>query len=181
MIGWSVCLSVSRPRSMRGMTVLRLGDQFGSKPQGWRRGSIDAVLWTTGYATWEPGSATKRLNPRSVRFLAKMDLETGYLFIRRSAGVRYFSENIHAVKCARDSSEKYQYYQSTCCSQPFLTQVLCPVEVKIFLTGHAQSHPTILHPTMSSASTASMQFTPEWLKPGRKQPSKQPSFSSLGE
>lgn len=33
---------------------------------------------------------------------------------------------------------------------------------------------------MSSASTASMQFTPEWLKPGRKQPTKQPSFSSLG-
>lgn len=33
---------------------------------------------------------------------------------------------------------------------------------------------------MSSTSTASMQFTPEWLKPGRKQPTKQPSFSSLG-
>ncbi|KAF8311278.1 hypothetical protein DL93DRAFT_1496001 [Clavulina sp. PMI_390] len=32
---------------------------------------------------------------------------------------------------------------------------------------------------MSSTQAASMQFTPEWLKPGRKQPTKQPSYSSL--
>lgn len=58
---------------------------------------------------------------------------------------------------------------------PHRTRISSRSFTKCFSTSLQQSRTT-----MSSASTASMQFAPEWLKPGRKQPTKQPSFSSLG-